>query len=88
MKTTPAIVPLLMLLAGAYLMAGFAYVFTAGDWPSFWPPMEMATAILDTMPASQGGALLATIVFGFVFLVLGPVLAVIGIVGLLMLLKR
>ena len=31
MKRTQAIVALLMVLAGAYLMAGFAYIFTMGD---------------------------------------------------------
>ncbi len=88
MKTTHPVVALLLLLAGAYLMTGFAYVFTASDWPPFWPPMSMATVVLDKMATNQGSALLATIVFGLVFLALGPLLAVMGIRGLWMSRRR
>lgn len=85
MKKKQAIVSLLMVLAGAYLMAGFAYLFTAGHWPPYWPSMDMAAGIL---PESQGGLLMGTLVLGLVFLVLGPTLAGMGIVGLLMSRRR
>lgn len=82
------IVSLLMMLAGAYLMAGFAHIFTVGNWPTYWPPMEMAAGILGPLATSQGGLLLGMIGFGFVFLMLGPILAVMGVGGLLMSLRR
>ncbi|MDE2429403.1 MAG: hypothetical protein KGM99_11780 [Burkholderiales bacterium] len=71
------------LLAGAYLIAGYAYFFKYQLWPPFWPPQKAAIMLLFWI-RTEGDLFMAMFVFGLLFLLLGPVLVIWGILDLFM----
>lgn len=69
----------LCVAAGLYLVAGFAYVATVYDWPPFWPPMGAATAFIEVLARNEMAAVGFALLFGGLFVLLGPVLLVLGL---------
>lgn len=75
---TPPVWGIVFVAVGLYLIAGFAYVFVASDWPPFWPPMNETTAIVDHFGSTGAAAIGATLLFGLLFLLAGPILVIVG----------
>jgi hypothetical protein len=71
------VIACLMASLGLYIVAGLAVAANTSDWPSFWPPMALATAPLEIV-STAGSVVFMALLYGGVVAVLGPLFLILG----------